>query len=132
MKVLKTIGGIVSWLIVTSLLALFGTRILGWIAGAFNTETTFGSIIFLIITMPVVFGIVFYACLMIGMYFAEDNKSALIILIVCGLWQILTLCLSLTSITTWVVTIATLIGFIIVYIGKLREAKDESKEAKIR
>lgn len=124
MKVLKTIGGIVVWVIVSTILSILGSKVLNWLAGAFHTESTFGSIVFLIITMPIVFSIVYYACLMIGVYFADGKTPALIILLVCGVWQILTLLYSLTSITTWVVSIATVLGFLFVYLGKLGESKD--------
>ena len=127
MKVLKAIGGIIVWVIVTSIIAIITTRILQWLTGAFNTSTTLGSIMFLIITMPVVFSVAFYVCVMIGAFFASDKLSALTLLIVCSGWQILTLLMNLKSITLWVVTIATLLAFLFVFLGHLGESKENGE-----
>lgn len=118
MKIIKTIGGIIVWLIVASIAAIISSNILSWLSNAFKTDTTLGSIIFIIITMPVIFSISLWICMLIGYYFSTGKISSLVLLIVCGLMQVLTLLMNITSITTWVVTVATLIGFGFVYFGK--------------
>jgi hypothetical protein len=121
MKILRPIGAIVAWAIISSIVGYVVSLALNWISGAFNISTTFGSVVFLIVTMPIVASINWWLCLMIGLWFVQTKKQALIVLIVCGLWQILTLLSSLKSITMWVVTATTLFAFSIIYIGKLGE-----------
>lgn len=121
MKILRPIGAIVAWVILSSIVGYVVTLALNWISGAFNISTTFGSIVFLIITMPTVATINWWLCILIGSWFIQTKKQALIVLIVCGLWQILTLLFNLKNITMWVVTATTLFAFAMFYIGKLGE-----------
>jgi hypothetical protein len=122
MKVLKVIAGIVVWVLFASIIAYFATQFLHWLSGAFNIQTTFGSIVFLILTMPEVFCINMWLCLGIGEYFSSSKGTALALLVTCGTWQVATLLYNLHSITTWVVTISTIFAFLLVYLGKEKEA----------
>lgn len=121
MKILRPIGAIVVWVILSSIIGYIVTLGLDWLTGAFNVNTTFGSIVFLIITMPIVATINWWLCLLIGLWFIQTKKQALIVLITCGLWQILTLLFSLKNITMWVVTATTLFAFAMIYVGKSGE-----------
>lgn len=121
MKILRPIGAIVTWIIVTYIVSFIVTKCLYWLVGAFNTSTTFGSIIFLIITMPVVASINWWICLMIGTLFLQTKTQALVVLLVCSTAQIMSLLSNLTNITSWVITLSTIVAFGIVYFGKIKE-----------
>ncbi len=127
MKILKTIGGIVVWLIAASVVATIATKILNWLAMAFKIDTAFGFVIFLLLTMPEVFCIMFWICMFIGYFFITGKKSAIVTLIVCSLLQGVTLFAGPSSITTWVATAATIIGFGVVcstYFGNSNVERD--------
>ena len=125
MKILKTVAGFIVWLFASSILSYVVTLLLNWLSKAFNINTTFGSVVFLVLTMPEVATLVFWLCFAIGAYFTSSKGTALALLVICGIWQVLTLLFSLTSVTTWVVTLATIFSFILVYVGKLKDSKGD-------
>ena len=133
MKILRPIGAIVAWAVLSSIIGYLVSLVLSWLSNAFNVSTTFGSVVFFVITMPLVATINFWICLIVGTWFIQTKNQALAVLIVCGLWQVLTLFLNLRSITTWVVTITTLFTFTILYMGKLGDENNgNSEETSVR
>ena len=111
MKALKTFGAIIMWIAATSILANFASSILARFSTFFDLSSLSGMLLFLILTMPEVFMATLFISVVIGYFFSTGKTSVIVISVSCGLMQIGALLSDLTSITTWVATIATLLGF---------------------
>lgn len=128
MKILKTIGAIVLWIILSSIAAIIVTKVLAWLSNAFNINTTFGSVIFLILTMPEVMTISFWIVLYIGLILLDLKWQAIIYSIFVGFCQISSVILNPTNITMWCTTIASIVALIMVIlntIGKQIPVEDQ-------
>ena len=124
MKVLRPIAAIICWVVAYGIIGLLASKGIQILTGVINTETTLGFILLLIIALPIIAGANFYVCLMIGVYFLQTKTQALVTLLVCGLWVILLFFQQPSNIIVWALAASTIFVFLIVYLGKLGESKE--------
>lgn len=132
MKVVKsffwTVLTIVAWYIAISIESFIIGFVLSWLSGAFNISTTFGLIVFYVITLPVVCSFIYYTCIFIGASIPRTKKQATTAGIICTLWQVLGLFLVTKGLLPLMITIAigTGLGFLL---GIAVQNEKEEKKA---
>lgn len=124
MKVLRTIGAIICWVIIYTIVSFIASKVMRFLAGIIDTSTTIGSLILLAITLPTIAGVNFYLCLYTGIGLLQTKKQALITLLVCGVWVVLLLFYSPTNVITWALAASTIFALLLIYLGKLGEEKE--------
>lgn len=123
---LRVIGTIIAWIILGSIVAIVGNFILKWFASAFNTDSTLGSILFIVIAMPVVAGVNFWLCLILGLTILKKKGEVIPVLIFVVLSYALSLLSNLSNITNWVSAVASIFAFVVILLGINKDAQTES------
>ncbi len=128
MKVLRPIAAIICWISAYTIIGFLGSKGMTLLSRVIDTQSTFGFILFLAISLPIIASVNFYACLMSGLFFIQTKTQALVVLLVCGIWEVLLFAFNPGNVVNWALGASTILTYLMLFLGKLGESKHESKK----